>query len=81
MFLRSACKKALKPLAMEACGKFNLFLASARMPETWRVEGGLTAPREGFGDFALNPQKEITSSKKNTLNCKKSFCFWLIQGL
>jgi hypothetical protein len=34
------------------------FLARTRMVETWRVEGGLTAPRVGFGDFALNPHEK-----------------------
>jgi hypothetical protein len=48
---------ALKPPAMDAGGN-NLFLARSRMIEIWRVEGGLTAPRVGVGEFALIPQKK-----------------------
>jgi hypothetical protein len=49
------------------------------MVEIWRVEGGLTAPRVGFGDFALNPQEKITSSKRHSLNYKKCFLIWLFK--
>jgi hypothetical protein len=61
---------------MDAGGKFVAFLARTRMVETWRVKGGLRALREGVGDFALNPQEKITSSKRHTSNYKK--CSWLI---
>jgi hypothetical protein len=43
------------------------------MTEIWRVEGGLTAPRVVVGDFALNPQEKMTSSKKHTENYKNCF--------
>jgi hypothetical protein len=36
------------------------------MTETLRVKGGIEALRVGFGDFALNPQEKLTSSKKHT---------------
>jgi hypothetical protein len=57
---------------------FYLFIVPARMPETLRVEGGIGAPREEFGDFALNPQEKITASKRPASNYKKIFLIWLI---
>jgi hypothetical protein len=74
-------KNTPKPPVMDVGGKSIAFLARTRMVETWRVEGGLTAPRVGFGDFALNPQEKITSSKKHTSNYKKCFLVLVNSGL
>jgi hypothetical protein len=78
-FCGRPAKITLKTPVREAGGKFVAFLARTRMVETWRVEGGLTAPRVGFGDFALNPQEKITSSKRHSSNYKKCFLILVIQ--